>query len=76
MPLKEFLSIKELSDYIGIKPKTLYSWVSKGVFSHYRIEGLIRFKKQEVDQKMNSCKIEENPIVDRKVKEFEDEFFL
>lgn len=76
MPVKEFLSINELSEYIGIKPKTLYSWVSKGVLPHYRIEGLIRFKKKEIDQKMNSCKVEEDVLIDRKIKEFEDEFSL
>jgi excisionase family DNA binding protein len=76
MPVKEFLSINELSEYLGIKPKTLYSWVSKGVLPHYRIEGLIRFKKQEIDQKMNSCKVEEDILIDRRIKEFEDEFSL
>ena len=76
MPVKEFLSINELSEYLGIKPKTLYSWVAKGVLPHYRIEGLIRFKKQEIDLKMNSCKVEEDILMDRKIKEFEDEFPL
>ncbi len=76
MPVKEFLSIKELSEYLGVKPKTLYSWVSKGVLPHYRIEGLILFKKQEIAQKMNSYKVEEDILIDRKVKEFEDEFSL
>ena len=73
---KEFLSINELSEYLGIKTKTLYSWVSKGILPHYRIEGLIRFKKQEINQKMNSCKVEGDVLIDRKIKEFEDEFSL
>ncbi len=76
MALKKFLTIKELSEYLGIKPKTLYSWVSKRVLPHYRIEGLIRFKLKEIDQKMDSCKINQNPLIDRKVNEIEDEFSL
>ena len=76
MSLKGFLTIKELSEYLGIKPKTLYSWVSKRVLPHYRIEGLIRFKLKEIDQIMKSCKINENPLIDRKVNEIEDEFSL
>ena len=45
----KFFSIKELSEYISVKPKTLYSWVSKRVIPFYRLEGVLRFKKGEID---------------------------
>ena len=73
---KEFLSINELSEYIGIKPKTLYSWVSKGVIPHYRILGLIRFEKHEIDNWLKSFhQIDEN-FINKRINEIEDEFSL
>lgn len=44
-----FFSIKELSEYLKIKPSTLYAWSSRGIIPHYKVYGLIRFKKDEVD---------------------------
>jgi len=53
----KFFSIKELSEYISVKPKTLYSWVSKSVIPFYRLQGVIRFKKGEIDQWLkDKCK--------------------
>ena len=73
---KEFLSINELSEYIGIKPKTLYFWVSKRVIPHYRILGLIRFEKHEIDNWLKSFhKIDEN-FINKRINEIEDEFSL
>ena len=76
MSLKHFLSIKELSDYIGIKPKTLYSWVSKGVIPHYRIMGLVRFNKREIDQWLISCHKNNEDLINKRLNEIEDEYSL
>ena len=46
----KFFSITELSEYLSVKPKTLYSWVSKSVIPFYRLQGVIRFKKDEIDR--------------------------
>lgn len=44
-----FLSIKDLSQYLQIKPSTLYAWASKGIIPHYKVHGLLRFKQDEID---------------------------
>ena len=44
-----FLTVKELSTYLNVKGKTIYSWVSKSVIPFYRIQGVLRFKKNEID---------------------------
>jgi excisionase family DNA binding protein len=44
-----WFDIKELSAYLKIKEKTLYSFVSKGLIPHYRIAKLVRFRKDEID---------------------------
>lgn len=44
-----YLSIKELSKYLTVKPSTLYAWSSRGIIPHYKVHGLLRFKKDEID---------------------------
>ena len=73
---RSFLSINDLSKYIGIKPKTLYSWVSKGVLPHYRIEGLIRFKRKDIDKWLEGCKRNGVDIKCFKYQGFEDDYLL
>ena len=56
---KEYLNIKEVSEYLGIKKSTLYFHVENGNIRHYRIGRLIRFKKQDIDHWMEGNKKEE-----------------
>jgi excisionase family DNA binding protein len=52
-----FYTVKELSEYLNVKGKTIYSWVSKSVIPFYRIQGVLRFKKVEIDLWLkNKCK--------------------
>ncbi|MGD0915810.1 MAG: helix-turn-helix domain-containing protein [Thermodesulfobacteriota bacterium] len=55
---KEFLNIKELGEYLGIKTSTLYFYVENGSIPHYRVGRLIRFKRQDIDQWMEGNKKE------------------
>ncbi len=55
---KEFLNIKEVSEYLGIKKSSLYSRVEKKEIPHYRVGRLVRFKKSEIDPWMEKFKSE------------------
>ena len=44
---RNFLTIQGVSQYLGIKPKTLYARVKE--IPHYKIGRLIRFKREDVD---------------------------
>lgn len=44
-----YLDIKELSQYLNIKPSTLYAWVAQGKIPHVKICGLIRFRPEEIE---------------------------
>jgi excisionase family DNA binding protein len=76
MLTNDFLSINDLSKYLGIKPKTLYSWVSKGVLPHYRIQGAIRFKRKDIDRCVEVCRRNGVDITNLKVREIEDDYLL
>lgn len=51
-----FIDVKQASTYMSIKIKTLYAWASQGRMPYYRINGLLRFKKEELDSWMEGCK--------------------
>jgi excisionase family DNA binding protein len=43
------LSVKEVSSFLSVHPKTLYKWTDEGKIPHLKINGLIRFKKKEIE---------------------------
>jgi excisionase family DNA binding protein len=60
---REFLTIKDIANYLGIKTSTLYLMVEEKRVPHYRIGRLIRFKKSEIDEWMRGQK---EPVIDAK----------
>lgn len=53
-----WMDIRGLSEYLTIKPKTLYEMTRRGDIPFYRVNRLLRFKKIEVDNWMESNKVE------------------
>ena len=45
---KEFLTIKELAEYISVKPKTLYHWAQHGKIPAYKLNGVLLFDLAEI----------------------------
>jgi len=43
----EYLTIRQVADYLGIKVSNLYSKIPE--IPHYRIGRLLRFKKEDID---------------------------
>ena len=52
---QNFLTIQEVSRYLGIKPKTLYARVNE--IPHYKVGRLIRFRKDEIDAWMQKHRV-------------------
>jgi excisionase family DNA binding protein len=52
-----YLTIQELSVYLGIKPKTLYARIRE--IPHYKVGRLIRFRKEDVDAWMEQHRVAE-----------------
>jgi len=55
---KDFLTIEELSEYLGIKRSTLYQRVGRREIPFYRFGRLIRFKKADIDLWMEAFRNE------------------
>lgn len=43
------LTVKALSEWLQIKPSTVYAWVSQGKIPCRKIHGLVRFDSTEID---------------------------
>ena len=60
---KLLFDIEQISNYLSIKEKSIYAKVEKKEIPHYRIGNLIRFKKEEIDQWLESCRQGNKPEV-------------
>ncbi len=56
--MKEFLTIEEVSEYLGIKKSSLYAKVERKEIPYYKVGRLIRFKKSDIDPWMEKFKTE------------------
>jgi excisionase family DNA binding protein len=54
--MKEYMDINELSQYLGVKKSTLYAKVARKQLPHYKINRLVRFKKDEIDRWMEELR--------------------
>ncbi len=46
--------IKDLSQFLKVKPSTLYAWAAQGKIPCVKIHGLIRFKSEEIEAWLES----------------------
>lgn len=53
---RQFFTISEVSKYLNIKEKTIYAKVEAGEMPCYRIGSLIRFRLNEIDEWLESCR--------------------
>jgi len=51
-----FVTVKELSEFLKVKQSTLYSWVHSGTVPYYKLNGLLRFDMDDVMEWVKSSK--------------------
>jgi len=48
--LEKLLNPLQLADILGVRPGTVYSWLSRGVdIPHVKIEGTVRFREKAIE---------------------------
>jgi len=47
---QSLLTVKEASSFLHVHPKTIYKWTDEGRIPFIRINGQIRFEKQEIEE--------------------------
>jgi len=57
---RRFLSAKELAEYIGISPQTIYNKVNRGQFPipYKKLFGLLKWEKEEVDRYLSQLVVQ------------------
>ncbi len=52
----QIVTVKELSELLRVKNKTLYQWAELGQIPHIKINGSLRFDIEDIKQWIQSCK--------------------
>lgn len=52
----KLITIKEVSEMLGVKDKTLYQWVELGQIPSIKLNGSVRFDPDEILTWINQCK--------------------
>lgn len=60
MPL---LTVKEVATRLQVKDKTVYAWAAQGKIPSLKLNGLLRFRQDEIDRWLESCRVEHRPPV-------------
>ncbi len=50
--MEKFVQVKDIAEYLGVSPQTVYFWTHSGIIPHYRLPKGVRFKLSEVDSWM------------------------
>jgi excisionase family DNA binding protein len=49
-----WLSVEEISTYLGVQPDTVYKWVSRKNMPAHKVGRLLKFKASEIDEWVRS----------------------
>lgn len=52
----KLVTIKEVSMLLGVKESTLYSWVNNGSIPSYKLNGILRFDLEEIEEWVRKSK--------------------
>lgn len=52
----KLVGVKEISELLSVKTKTLYQWAELGQIPHIKINGCLRFDVIDINQWIKNCK--------------------
>ncbi|MFC1599234.1 helix-turn-helix domain-containing protein [Candidatus Omnitrophota bacterium] len=55
---RRYLGIKELSEYLGVKTRTVYSWISEQKIPYVKVGRLVRFELRKIDEWLDNNSVE------------------
>jgi excisionase family DNA binding protein len=56
------LTVKQVSEWLNMKPSTLYLWASQGKIPSRKFHGLIRFDPEEIKQWVDASRSISKPL--------------
>ena len=61
--MNTYWDIRQLANYLNVKPATLYAWAAQGKIPSLKLHGLLRFRQDEIDQWLETCRVVSRPPV-------------
>jgi excisionase family DNA binding protein len=52
------LTIQDVAQWLTVKPSTLYAWVAQGKMPALKLQGVIRFRRADLDAWLEGCQIQ------------------
>ncbi|MCM8783092.1 MAG: helix-turn-helix domain-containing protein [Candidatus Omnitrophica bacterium] len=56
--MKRLMNIEELADYLRLRKQTIYNWLYQNKISGFKVGGVWRFDKKEIDAWLKSRRSE------------------
>ena len=56
------LTIRDVAQELQVKPSTLYMWVAQRRIPSIRLNGMIRFQREALDQWVNACREDQRQV--------------
>lgn len=57
------LTVQELAQLLHVKAATLYAWAAQGKIPSLKLHGLLRFRQDEIERWLESCRVTSRPAV-------------
>ena len=54
----KLVGVKEIAEFLHVKPSTLYQWAELGQIPCYKLNGSLRFDMEDIMNWIKSCKKE------------------
>ena len=51
------LNVKQLSEWLQVKPSSVYQWAADGKIPALKIQGAIRFRRDDIEAWLEACQI-------------------
>lgn len=58
------LTVKQLSSFLHVHPKTVYKWKNNGKLPYIKLNGLIRFKIKDIEDWQEKCSVRKDNLMD------------
>ena len=56
--VRRWMGVREVSEYLGLRPSTIYAMTHTRRIPHYKRGNILRFRQDEIDEWMEGGKIE------------------
>lgn len=55
--MKRLIDINALAEKLCVKPMTIYGWIHEGTIPHFKLNRLVRFDEDMIEEWLNNRKI-------------------